>query len=177
MERMRGEGAPGMRPYDLRHAFCSLLIAEACPWLRSPAKQATRRRSRSTPTRTSWPTSTAATECPRRPRCELPVRPRCPESGCLKAPSQRGPPKTPAFPESPPSDSNRKPLHYKCGLAGERRRRSTAEGQRTRAKSRLRPRSCTTTAGRSCRPRYTCSIRRSVRGRAAPQAARGGGHQ
>jgi integrase len=37
-------GAPGMRPYDLRHAFCSLLIAEGLSVVRSLAKPGTRRR-------------------------------------------------------------------------------------------------------------------------------------
>jgi len=37
-------GAPGIRPYDLRHAFCSLLIAEGLSVSRSRARPGTRRR-------------------------------------------------------------------------------------------------------------------------------------
>jgi integrase len=37
-------GVSGMRPYDLRHAFCSLLIGEACRSLRSRDGPGTRRR-------------------------------------------------------------------------------------------------------------------------------------
>jgi hypothetical protein len=37
-------GAPAMHPYDLRHAFCSLLIARAYRSSSSHAKPATRRR-------------------------------------------------------------------------------------------------------------------------------------
>jgi hypothetical protein len=106
-------GARGMHPYDLRHAFCSLLIAEGLSVV-EVARQAGHA-----------PTMTLGTyahvmadhdgadqrtaEAAIRTAREAEVSGTCPPEG----PGAPRPGETPVFPESPPSDSNRKPLHYK----------------------------------------------------------------
>jgi integrase len=77
-------GAPGMRPYELRHAFCSLLIGEGMRVV-EVARQAGHAPTMTLDTYAHvMPIGRVASGCPRRRRSGLRGRLRCPESVRLR---------------------------------------------------------------------------------------------
>jgi hypothetical protein len=104
-------GAPGMRPYDLRHASCSLIVAEGL----SVVEVARRAGHAPTMTLDTYDYVMADLDGSEHVPAKAAIRAaRAADVSVLCPPHpRRADAENPVFPESPPSDSNRKPFQYK----------------------------------------------------------------